>query len=102
MTVPFDRRMDSAEAESLYQRADRVVLRATLTGMSLGAVVFGLIAVAGSRDQVAALSGLFLGAVIGTWLGRATGIERAFPLRFQAQQLLVQGMENAPTARRFT
>jgi hypothetical protein len=67
MTVALDRRLDSAEAQSLYHRADRVVL----------------------------------GAVIGTWLGRATGIEQAFPLRFQAQQLLIQAMDDAPSARRF-
>ena len=78
-------------ADSLYQRATRIVFYYGFLGLVLGLITGGIIAGTASDNAGLNSPGLVIGMVIlGTLVGVAFGREKSFSLKLEAQRTLCQ------------
>jgi hypothetical protein len=103
MPTRYDRSILQSHADTLYEKADNIVLSAAVASaisLGVGSAAAGFAVAYGFALDVAACAGfsLIAGGVIGFAWGWHLGQEQAFRLRLQAQELLCQMMIEKNTA----
>ena len=88
MAVTYDPDIIRQHAQTLYRRADEIRIKYAILSACFFAVVALFISMAVAPYPSYAAVGIF--AVSGAGIGWATGSERAFQLRLQAQTALCQ------------